>query len=72
MREKEKWQKGDKVKDGELKLKLRSMMEKKKDEGYERMLLIIKNEEDDEDGKKNVDKIGVEEVEDNKIKIKLK
>lgn len=47
-------------------------MEKKKEEGYERVIYEIKNGEEVEKGKMKVEKIGVKEMEEKKIKIKLK
>jgi oligopeptide transport system substrate-binding protein len=71
LRDNAKWSNGDPVTAGDFQFTFRRLMDPKTAAGYASMLFIIKNAEDIAGGKKPVDQLGVEAVDDHTLKISL-
>ncbi|QGA58281.1 peptide ABC transporter substrate-binding protein [Brucella sp. 2280] len=71
LRDNAKWSNGDPVTAGDFQFTFRRLMDPKTAAGYASMLFIIKNAEDVAAGKKPVDQLGVEAVDDHTLKITL-
>ncbi|KKO93874.1 peptide ABC transporter substrate-binding protein [Brucella melitensis] len=71
LRDNAKWSNGDPVTAGDFQFTFRRLMDPKTAAGYASMLFIIKNAEDAAAGKKPVDQLGVEAVDDHTLKITL-
>ncbi len=71
LRDNAKWSNGDPVTAGDFQFTFRRLMDPKTAAGYASMLFIIKNAEDIAGGKKPVDQLGVEAVDDHTLKVTL-
>ena len=71
LRDDAKWSNGDTVTAGDFQFTFRRLMDPKTAAGYASMLFIIKNAEDIAGGKKPLEELGVEAVDDHTLKITL-
>ncbi len=71
LRDDAKWSNGDPVTAGDFQFTFRRLMDPQTAAGYASMLFIIENAEDVAGGKKPVEELGVEAVDDNTLKITL-
>ncbi|MDT6941634.1 peptide ABC transporter substrate-binding protein [Brucella pseudogrignonensis] len=71
LRDDAKWSNGDPVTAGDFSFAFHRLMDPKTAAGYASMLFVIKNAEDVAGGKKPVDELGVEAVDDHTLKVTL-